>query len=68
MNTAARIRKARVEDLGLTQKEFGAKIGVDAITVSRWERGVAEPSELHRVHLARLIGGQPDDYRARVAA
>jgi len=31
--------------LGLTQKEFAAKLGVDKITVSRWERGDVTPRE-----------------------
>ncbi len=31
--------------LGLTQREFAAKLGVDKITVSRWERGDKTPSE-----------------------
>lgn len=30
--------------LGLTQREWADKLGVDKITVSRWERGVVRPS------------------------
>jgi DNA-binding transcriptional regulator YiaG len=33
------------EALGLTQAEFGERIGVDKMTVSRWERGTLRPSE-----------------------
>jgi DNA-binding transcriptional regulator YiaG len=33
------------EALGLTQKEFGDKLGVDKMTVSRWERGALRPGE-----------------------
>lgn len=33
------------EALGLTQKEFGEQLGVDKMTVSRWERGTLRPSE-----------------------
>ncbi len=29
--------------LGLTQAEFGERIGVDKMTVSRWERGAMRP-------------------------
>jgi len=32
------------EALGLTQKELGERIGVDKMTVSRWERGALRPS------------------------
>lgn len=32
------------EGLGLTQKEFGEGVGVDKMTVSRWERGTLRPS------------------------
>ena len=30
--------------LGLTQKELATRLKVDAITVSRWERGVQTPT------------------------
>jgi DNA-binding transcriptional regulator YiaG len=30
--------------LGMTQKTFGEKLGVDKLTVSRWERGDVKPS------------------------
>ena len=32
------------EGLGVTQKQFGQRIGVDKMTVSRWERGSMRPS------------------------
>ena len=32
------------EGLGLTQKEFGGRLNVDSMTVSRWERGALRPS------------------------
>ena len=32
------------EGLGLTQRVFGEQIGVDKMTVSRWERGTVRPS------------------------
>lgn len=38
-----RLRTAR-RSAGLTQKELAAELGVEAITVSRWERGVTMPS------------------------
>ena len=39
----ARLRAAR-RAAGLTQKELGEALGVEAVTVSRWERGVTSPS------------------------
>ena len=42
-----RLRTAR-RSVGLTQKQLAAELGVEAITVSRWERGATAPS------LARL--------------
>lgn len=29
--------------LGLTQKEFAERVGVHAITIIRWEKGVSTP-------------------------
>ena len=31
------------EALGLTQRELGERLGVDKLTVSRWERGTLRP-------------------------
>lgn len=36
--------KALREALGLSQQELGVRLGLAAITVSRWERGIAYPS------------------------
>ena len=44
------LRKA----LGLTQKELAARIRVEAITVSRWERGEQKPSRQAERQLNRL--------------
>lgn len=38
-----RLRSAR-RAAGLTQKQLGDVLGVESITVSRWERGVTTPS------------------------
>ena len=35
--------------LGLTQPEFGQLFGVHSMTVSKWERGVLEPSAYQTV-------------------
>ena len=39
------VRELR-ERLGMTQAEFAREVGVDAVTVSRWERGVMKPTAL----------------------
>jgi transcriptional regulator with XRE-family HTH domain len=38
-----RLRTAR-RSAGLTQKQLAEAVGVESITVSRWERGVTSPS------------------------
>lgn len=42
MQTLDKLKKRR-EDLNLTQGEFGAKVGVKAMTVYRWEKGESLP-------------------------
>lgn len=48
--------KSLRQRLGLTQVEFGAAIGVDPITVSRWERVInpTKPSKLARRRIEEL--------------
>lgn len=40
--------------LKLTQQEFADKIGVDRVTVARWETNNKRPSKLAKRQLARL--------------
>ncbi len=42
------------EALGLTQKEFGEQLGVDKMTVSRWERGALRPGASSLAALEKL--------------
>ena len=42
------------EALGLTQQEMAERIGVDKMTVSRWERGTLRPSPESLAALERL--------------
>lgn len=42
------------EAMGLTQAEIGKRIGVDKMTVSRWERGTLRPSDESLSALERL--------------
>ena len=49
----ARLRSAR-RAAGLTQKQLAAELGVESITVSRWERGVTTPSLVRLRRVAEL--------------
>ena len=49
----ARLRAAR-RDTGLTQKQLAQGLGVESITVSRWERGVTSPSLPRLARIAEL--------------
>ncbi len=40
----------------LSQAEFGAQLGVSAMAISRWERGVAEPAGETYIRLGNLAG------------
>ena len=46
------VRRAR----NLSQADFGTQLGVSAMTVSRWERGVAEPSGQTYIRLGNIAG------------
>ena len=42
------------EAMGMTQAEFARELGVDKLTVSRWERGVLRPSEESAAAIQKL--------------
>lgn len=42
--TRDEVRRLREEGLSLNQAEFGQLLGVHAMTVSKWERGVLKPN------------------------
>ena len=41
--------------LGMTQAEFGEAVGVDKMTVSRWERGASRPGAEALERLRRMV-------------
>ena len=55
--TANEIKGLR-KHLKLTQQELADKIGVDRVTVARWETARKKPSQLARRQLARLASSK----------
>lgn len=49
------LRDARRAE-GLTQRQFGDLVSVDAITVSRWERGKSRPEDDHLDRVCAYFG------------
>lgn len=49
--TGARVRN----DLGLSLREFAALVGVDAATLSRWERRITRPTGRGAERYGRLL-------------
>lgn len=60
------IRRVRAA-AGLTQQELAARLAVDAMTVSRWERGVSQPSRHHRLAIERFAAETSPPNGATVA-
>jgi transcriptional regulator with XRE-family HTH domain len=63
MDTIKAARKARGkrmqrirEDLHFSQRKVADLVGVDPISVSRWERGEAWPREATRLRVAAVLG------------
>jgi len=57
---ADRVLRLRVR-LHLSQSEFGAAVGVNQATVSRWEAGARAPRNSARVRIEELMEDQADD-------
>lgn len=54
--------KAAREDAGLSQKAVAERVGVDSITISRWERGVRRPPRAAVLLLAKVYGQPPERF------
>ena len=44
------------KELGLTQSELGAMLGISGKAVSKWERGLSKPCDEHLAKLIDLLG------------
>lgn len=49
-----RVFEARKQHLGLTQRELAQLLNIEPVNVSRWERGITEPSSRNLRELARM--------------
>lgn len=58
MESQAQTLAGRRAELGLSQVELGARIGVDGMTVSRWERGESVPRRRFWAKLEEITGLQ----------
>ncbi len=52
--------KALRRSMGLKQPEFAALVGVSPITISRWENGQNDPTELGWTRIEELAGMEPN--------
>ncbi len=55
-----RLRKERLR-LHLSQEVLAATLGVSALSISRWERGVTVPQAYFRLQLCRLFNIHPEE-------
>ena len=46
---------------GLSQEQFGDKIGVSRQAVSKWENGTSDPSTTNLMALAKLFGVEAEE-------
>ena len=63
------ITKLRVA-MGLTQEQFGARVGVTLSTVNRWENSVGKPSPLAMARIKELqneLEGVHTDLKGQIA-
>ena len=58
MDISTSVKNLRLQS-GMSQGEFAAKLGVVRQTVSRWEKGTAEPSLGDIQNMCRLFGASP---------
>lgn len=57
------IIKARRESLNMSQLKLSVELGSDNAEISRWENEKVKPSYKTAEKLAKLLGGEPNEYR-----
>lgn len=63
-----RIRKARHEAGYSSPEKFAVKLGVSVSTLSRWERGIGDPSVVKLARIAALTDKPLEFFLGEVAA
>ncbi len=63
MKTIRQLREAR----GWTQHDLAERLGVDAGSISTWERGASRPRLKHLLGLAQLFGVSIDEIAVKQA-
>ena len=58
MAPSERIKRARREILGLSQRELAVALDIEPSSISRWERGIAQPRP-HHLRAISLLAGRP---------
>jgi DNA-binding transcriptional regulator YiaG len=49
--------------MNMTQRQFGDAVGVDPVTVSRWERGTTKVSTAYATLIRQTVDGLRDEAR-----
>jgi transcriptional regulator with XRE-family HTH domain len=63
MSSIGELIRLRRQARGWNQVELGKAINVERTYVSRWENDRHRPNHAHAAALARVLGGDPADYR-----
>ena len=56
MENICKLIMEKRKELGLTQSELGAMLGISGKAVSKWERGLSKPCDEHLAKLVDLLG------------
>lgn len=58
------IRELRVHRVSITQAQLARAMGVEQMTVSRWERGLSQPSRTNLATLGEIFRVSQDEFYA----
>jgi transcriptional regulator with XRE-family HTH domain len=68
MSSIGELIRLRRQARGWSQVELAKAIDVERTYVSRWENDRHRPNHAHAAELARVLGGDPTDYRGQGAS